>query len=93
MGLIIYLHEKFDYDYKLKLNKYVSCEGQIIQIKKGENLNKPLNIANIYRPQNELIDSYNEFIREISPILEQLENNKNEVIIAGDFNIDLLKKR
>ncbi len=90
-GLIIYLHEKFDYDYKLKLNKYKSWEGQVIQIKKRENLTKPLNIANFYRPPNELIDSYNEFIREISPMLEQLENNKNEVIIAGDFNIYLLK--
>ncbi len=69
--IIIYLHEQFDYDYKLKLNKYTSWEGQIIQVKKGENINKPLNIANIYRPPN---DSYNEFIREISPILEQLEN-------------------
>ncbi len=49
------------------------------------------NKLHIYRPPNELIDSYNEFIREIFPILEQLENNKNEVIIAGDFNIDLLK--
>ncbi len=49
------------------------------------------NIANIYQPPNELIDSYNVFIREISPIFEQFENNKNEVIIAGDFNIDLLK--
>ncbi len=84
-GLIIYLHETFDYDYKLELNKYKSWEGQIIQIKKGENLNKPLNIADIYRPPNVLIDSYNKLIREILPILEQLENNKNEVIIAGDL--------
>ncbi len=28
---------------------------------------------------------------EIYPILEQLENNKNERTVAGDFNIDLLK--
>ncbi len=38
-------------------------------------------------PPNELT----EFITELSPILSTLENNKNEVIIAGDFNFDLLK--
>ncbi len=50
-----------------------------------------LNIGNLYRPPNELNDSYNEFIRDLSPILSTLENNKNEVITAGNFNIDLLK--
>ncbi len=66
-------------------------EGQVIQIKKGDILNKPLNIGTFYRPLNELTDSYNEFIRELSLIQSTLENNKNDIIIAGDFNIDLLK--
>ena len=90
-GLIIYLHEKFEHDYKLKLNKYKTWEGQIIQVKKGENLTKPIIIGNIYRPPNQLIDSYNEFINELSPVLKSLEKNNSEVIMSGDFNIDLLK--
>ncbi len=37
------------------------------------------------------IYGYNEFIRELYPILNTFKNNKNEVIIAGDFNSDVLK--
>ncbi len=51
-SLIIYVHEKFDYDYKLKLNKYKSWEGHVIQIKKGEYLNKQLNIGIVYLSSN-----------------------------------------
>ncbi len=56
--LIIYLHDKFEYNYNLKINKYKNWEGQIIQVKKGENLTKPIILGTIYRPPNQLIDSY-----------------------------------
>ncbi len=90
-GLIIYLDEIIKYDYKSKLNKYRSWEGQVIQLKKGENLNKPTNTVHIYRPPNDLLDSYNKFIKELSPVLSTLQNINNEVIVAGDFNINLLQ--
>ena len=57
----------------------------------GGNLSKTLTIGNIYRQprtQNELI---NAFINEFSSVLTSLENNRYELIIAGDFNINLLK--
>ncbi len=38
-----------------------------------------------------MVDKCNEFIKEISPEVKKLESNKNEAIIAGDFNLDLLK--
>ncbi len=90
-GLIIYSHEQFKYDYKSKLNKCRTWEGQVIQLKNRGNLNKPINIVNIYRPPNDLLDSYNEFIKELSPVLSTLQNNNNEVRVAGDFNINLLQ--
>ncbi len=62
----------------------------MIQLKKGENLNKPINILNIYCPPNDL-DRYNEFIKVLSPVLSTLQNNNNEVIVAGDFNINLVQ--
>ncbi len=34
---------------------------------------------------------YNQFIEEFAPILVNLEKNNKDVILAGDFNIDLLK--
>ncbi len=90
-SLIIYLNDKFDYSIKHKLNNYKTWEVQIIQVKKGDALTKNINIGNIYRPLKDLLDNYYEFINEFSPILDQLETINNEAIIAGDFNIDLLK--
>ncbi len=76
--------------YKSKLG-YNTWKGQIIQVKSANNLNKPINIGNIYRPPKDIIEKYIEFINEFSPILNTLEANSNAVIITGDFNIDLLK--
>ncbi len=33
----------------------------------------------------------NEFVSEISPVLNVLKKNKSEVILLSDFNLDLLK--
>ncbi len=44
-GLIIYLQDKFEYTYKYKLTNYDIWEGQIIHVKKGELLNKPIIIG------------------------------------------------
>ncbi len=57
----------------------------------GNNLNEPVNIGNIYRPPKYMIQKYIEFIDEFTPILNTLEANNTDVIIAGHFNIDLLK--
>ncbi len=73
------------------MSYYQSTFVHILFKKKGDILNKPLNIGKFFWPPNELTDSYNEFIRELSPILSKLDNNNNNVIIAGDFNSDLLK--
>ncbi len=43
------------------------------------------------RSPKENVEFYNEFITEFSPILENFEMNNKEVIVTGDFNIDLLK--
>ncbi len=53
-------------------------------------LSKPLYIDNICRPPKENLAFYNQFIEEFDPILVNLEN-KCDVILVGDFNIDLLK--
>ncbi len=36
-GLTIHLHEKFDYEYKFKLNKYKTWKFQVIQVKLRNN--------------------------------------------------------
>ncbi len=59
--------------------------------KKGNGLNKAINLVNIYKPPNDIIEKYNDFTREICPLLKTLEASNNEAIITGDFNINLLK--
>ncbi len=58
---------------------------------RGKTLSKPLYIGNIYRSPKENLEFYNQFIEEFAPILVNLEKNNKDVVLAGDFNIDLLK--
>ena len=48
-------------------------------------------IGNIYRPPRNLLENFKTFYNELEPILQKLNSNTPETIIAGDFNIDLLK--
>ena len=47
---------------------------------------------NIYRPPRSLNENYNECINEFSNAISSLKNNhKHNLILAGDFNINMLK--
>ena len=52
---------------------------------------KTLTIGNIYRPPNILNEHINDFITKFSSVAASLGDSNNELIIAGDFNINLLK--
>ena len=65
-------------------------EGQFIEVM-GENLTKNIIIGNIYRPPRNAINNYRTFIDELTPILEFYNRRKCEIVLAGDFNINLLK--
>ena len=70
---------------------YEYWEGLMVQIN-GGNLSKSITIGNIYRPPRTSNDNLNAFINEFSSIVSLLEYNcKNTLIIAGDFNINLLQ--
>ncbi len=89
-GLITYVHNSFKVTKTESLNSFSTWEGQIVKINEDV-LQKSINILNIYwapRVQNE---NYLEFIQEISPLLVSMEKENSECIVAGDFNIDLLK--
>ena len=53
--------------------------------------NRNIILGNIYRPPNDINENYKTFFDELIRILAILNKSKHEVIIAGDFNIDLLK--
>ena len=53
--------------------------------------NKKLIFGNIYKPPKDLNQNYHTFINEFSETLDYLQNQKSEIIIAGDYNIDLFR--
>ncbi len=59
----------------------------------GANLNKQITLCNVYRPPklNNNDSSILNSITAFEPILIKHGKEKSETIIAGDFNIDLLK--
>ena len=54
-------------------------------------MTKTIILGNVYRPPKDINENYQTFIDEFANKLVYLNNNRNEVIIAGDYNIDLLK--
>ena len=90
-GLIIYLKENLKYkilDMSLKSNIW---EGQFIEIYVDIMCPKKIILGNIYRPPRDINENYRQFIDEFTTVLAKLERSHSDVIIAGDFNIDLLK--
>ena len=82
-GLAIYVSTKLNFDViNININSQI-WEGQFIEF---SNMG-----GNVYRPPNNTNDIYQTFTNELSPILENLQNKNCEVIIVGDYNIDLLK--
>ena len=89
-GLVIYIDNKYKAEPIMNLNIYEHWEGLIIKVN-GGNLSKSLTIGNIYRPPRTNNEQINSFINEFSSAVVSLENSNRELIIAGDFNINLLK--
>ena len=89
-GLITYIHNDFQYT---NLNLYTPTqlwEGLFLEIY-GGGLGKKITLCNIYRPPRDRNIDIDNFVTEISPILNSLSISHNDVIYAGDINIDLLK--
>jgi hypothetical protein len=91
-GIAIYLHEHFDC-HILDINSSSNIwDGLFIEIyEKNANMAKKLIIGNIYRPPRNNVDNYRNFIDEINEIMSNLQRSRSEIVIVGDFNLDLLK--
>ena len=55
----------------------------------NDNYKKDLLVAAIYRPPNS--QSYDLFNSELEKLLKSVDKGKSEVVLTGDFNLDLLK--
>ena len=64
--------------------------GKPINRNIGRYISKKNILGNIYRPPRNSINDYDIFNREFTGALDYLENLGPEILIAGDFNINLL---
>ena len=88
-GLMIYLNKKYSYDKMYTLNMYKTWEAQVIEVY-GGGLSKNIIMSNVYRPPNDIIDCYREFMDEFFPVLSKFDHSNKEILLSGDFNINLL---
>ena len=91
-GLIIYLNDNYSYKIRNLYNGSNIWEGLFIDIN-GGNLCRTFTIGNIYRPPRDNNNNINiqQFISELSPIIEILQSENTYAAIVGDFNINLLQ--
>ena len=91
-GLLTYISEDL---HASKINMNIDptvWEGLFIRIKDLGN-QKDLVLGNIYRPPHDNNNqiNINTFVTELDPMLSSLTNNRDDFLIAGDFNINLLQ--
>ena len=88
-GLAIYVKKHLNFTILPMYDSSDVWEGLFIELK--NNFHKSVVIGNIYRPPRDININYQRFISELTPILSAFEKRNAEVILAGDFNIDLLQ--
>ena len=89
-GLMIFLHNDYSYDVLVDVKDSTIWEGQVIEIK-SKNLKKNIILSNIYRPPRNSNENISSFIDELRSIILSIDKRNLDIIIAGDFNINLLK--
>ena len=90
-GLLIYLKNNLKFEIIDIINDCNIWEEQFIRILFNKPLVKNVILGNIYRPPRDLNEVYQQFIDEFTAIFGMSGNTNCDVIIAGDYNIDLLK--
>ena len=86
-GLVIYLNNKHQFSIRNFTYNSSVWEGIFIDVY-SEFIKNKITLCNIYRrPRENLID---EFLSDLDPILHDLGKEKHDVLVSGDFNIDLL---
>ena len=91
-GLMIYLSDLFSCNVKHVYNNSSLWEGLFIEVQ-GGTLESKLIIGNIYRPprHNNNNATIENFLTEITPVISNIAKNSCNIVVSGDFNIDLLQ--
>ena len=92
-GVAIYLNNIFDYKVLPFESMSNSWDGIFIELvpKFDAYMNKKVVIGNIYRPPRNTVENCTIFTEELNEIMCTLQSSRQEVLIMGDFNINLLK--
>ena len=91
-GVVRYVDYSYDVTIKARVNNSDLWDGLFLEITHEELKNKII-VGNIYKPpkDNNNCANVKGFVSELEPILSDLSNTYSEVLICGDYNINLLK--
>ena len=91
-GLITYVDNDFEVSVIKKIDGSTIWEGLFIEVK-HRLVNNKIIIGNIYKPPRDNNNPANikAFITELEPIIQELSSSNTEVLVCGDYNINLLK--
>ena len=91
-GVVTYVDYSYDVTIKAQFNNSDIWDGLFIEIKHG-NMKNSIIVGNIYKPpkENNNCDNVKNFVSGLEPISSDLNNTNFEVLICGDYNINLLK--
>ena len=89
-GLITYVKSSYDNTKFVFGQRSDIWEGLYVEVKDNEGFR--IMIGNIYKPPRNNNNNANieRFTNELKPILKDLENEKCDIALAGDWNINLL---
>ena len=91
-GFITYVDNEFDVSVTKKIDNSTVWEGLFLELT-HRSLNDKIIVGNIYKPprDNNNPTNINVFMTELEPIIQELSSSNTEVLICGDYNINLLK--
>ena len=90
-GLAIYVRNHLSCEL-VSIANYNSWEGLFVRVNENETAGESIVIGNIYRPPNVRTDHLTAFFDEFNSYLQNiLSGTTARYVIAGDFNINLLK--
>ena len=84
-GLITYVDNEFDVSVTKKIDNSTVWEGLFLELT-HRSLNNKIIVGNIYKPPRDNNNPTN-----INVFIQELSSSNTEVLICGDYNINLLK--
>ena len=91
-GVITYVDNAYEVSVLKKINSSNVWEGLFLELN-HESIKNKIIVGNLYKPprDNNNAANINAFTMELEPILQELSSTNAEVLIGGDYNINLLK--